>query len=230
MQTFLILTKSEDEARKFIDEKCISENIQEIDKSYYSLQFDKKKGESASSFTIENVREIQKKIFLRPLKGHKKTIIILHAHLLTIPAQNALLKTLEEPPEDTLIFLVSESPDVLLPTILSRCFQISFIKQTSENSSLPSEEVIKWKDLKISSALKLAEALAKDSKKSTLLLEQSISLLRDELLNKINNNQNKEWELRALEQLIKTHRTLSRTNTNVRLCLENFFLALNPQP
>lgn len=230
MQTFLILSKNEDEAKKLINEKCSAELIHELDKSYFSLQFDKKKGESASSFTIENVREIQKKIFLRPLKGQKKAIIILHAHLLTIPAQNALLKTLEEPPQDTLIFLVSESLDVLLPTILSRCFQISLTKDAEERSPLPSDELTKWKNLKTSSALKLAEVLSKDSKKTIVLLEQTISLLRDELLIKIQNSQNKEWEHGALVQLIKTHKTLTRTNTNVRLCLENLFLSLKTHP
>jgi hypothetical protein len=61
-----------------------------------------------------------------PAHGHAKVFIIDEAQLLRGPAQNALLKTLEEPPERTWIFLITDRPSQLLPTIQSRCQQIAF--------------------------------------------------------------------------------------------------------
>src|SRR5579885_2149071 len=76
---------------------------------------------TASSLGIEDVREVQKLLFLQPLRGTKKAIIIEKSHMATIEAQNALLKTLEEPPLSTVIILLAETEHTLLPTILSRC-------------------------------------------------------------------------------------------------------------
>ncbi|MEK9201089.1 MAG: hypothetical protein AAB909_03910, partial [Patescibacteria group bacterium] len=78
-----------------------------------------------TSIGIDEVRSLQNFLSKKP-SGGKKNIVILHdAHLLTLPAQQAILKTLEEPPGDSQIYLVTSQPDSLLPTILSRCQIIS---------------------------------------------------------------------------------------------------------
>jgi len=59
-------------------------------------------------------------------RGRGKVFVVLEAELLSIPAQNALLKTLEEPPEGTTIILVCSKPDRLLATTLSRCAMLRF--------------------------------------------------------------------------------------------------------
>ncbi len=64
--------------------------------------------------------------FLTPKLGHGKVFIIDEAELLASPAQNALLKTLEEPPASTYIILVTMQQDRLLPTIRSRCHRVAF--------------------------------------------------------------------------------------------------------
>lgn len=73
---------------------------------------------------IEAVREIERFLSLKvpdsDIKEHNRPIIIENAHLLTLEAQNALLKTLEEPPQGTFIILTSNSEQALLPTIRSR--------------------------------------------------------------------------------------------------------------
>ncbi|MEK7064310.1 MAG: hypothetical protein AAB973_01750, partial [Patescibacteria group bacterium] len=71
------------------------------------------------SIGIEEVRQIQKFLSRKPIRDDKNTVIVREAHLLTIPAQNALLKTLEEPPGNSLIYLITSSPYSLLPTVLS---------------------------------------------------------------------------------------------------------------
>ncbi len=72
------------------------------------------------SISIEEVRTVHHFLSRRPVQSEHNTVIISHAHLLTLPAQHALLKTLEEPPGNSLIYLVTRFPDSLLPTILSR--------------------------------------------------------------------------------------------------------------
>jgi DNA polymerase III subunit delta' len=75
---------------------------------------------------IEQVRRLQDRLALKPLEGPSKVAILVGAHALNLNAQNALLKTLEEPPSDTVLVLISSTPDKLLPTIRSRCAHAAF--------------------------------------------------------------------------------------------------------
>lgn len=75
---------------------------------------------------IEQVRQVQERLSLRALEARHKVVLFVTAHAMNAPAQNALLKTLEEPPRDTVLVLVSSAPDKLLPTIRSRCAKASF--------------------------------------------------------------------------------------------------------
>jgi DNA polymerase-3 subunit delta' len=75
---------------------------------------------------IEQVRKLQERLSFRALESAHKVALIVTAHAMNPPAQNALLKTLEEPPRDTIIILVSSAPDKLLPTIRSRCSKAQF--------------------------------------------------------------------------------------------------------
>lgn len=89
------------------------------------------------SIPIESIRELQRFISLK-IPGsevHKisRIIIIEDAHLLTTEAQNALLKTLEEPPESTLLVLTATSIDALLPTIQSRVQTIHVITPAADD-------------------------------------------------------------------------------------------------
>jgi DNA polymerase-3 subunit delta' len=74
----------------------------------------------------DHTREIESRFIYRPLIGRQKIVILDNADLLRREAANALLKTIEEPPPDSLIVLVSSRPEALLPTIRSRCQEIRF--------------------------------------------------------------------------------------------------------
>lgn len=76
--------------------------------------------------SIEQVRELQRELAFRSMSAHPKIGIINDADLLTLHAQNALLKTLEEPGGESLLILVSVNAASLTPTILSRCQRIAF--------------------------------------------------------------------------------------------------------
>jgi len=82
--------------------------------------------EGKRDVSIEQVRDLQRELGFRSLSGRTKVGIIDDAHLLTTQAQNALLKTLEEPSGDSALILVAVQASALLPTILSRCQQLRF--------------------------------------------------------------------------------------------------------
>ena len=76
--------------------------------------------------TIEQVRELQRQLVLHRFTGIKKIAIIDPLTLVNLHAQNALLKTLEEPPDHSLLILIAESTGGVLPTVLSRCLRLQF--------------------------------------------------------------------------------------------------------
>ena len=76
---------------------------------------------SKSSFGVDDVREIIDEVNKKPFEGDKKVIIIHQGNKLTIQAQNALLKTIEEPPTEVYIIILCESLELILDTIKSRC-------------------------------------------------------------------------------------------------------------
>ena len=77
--------------------------------------------EDQSSIKISHIRELQHQLSFKPYSAPFKVAIINEADKLTLPAQHALLKTLEEPPASSIIILTAPQKEVLLPTIISRC-------------------------------------------------------------------------------------------------------------
>jgi DNA polymerase-3 subunit delta' len=76
--------------------------------------------------SIQQVREFERELNYRSFTGKCKIIIVDPATLMNLASQNALLKTLEEPPQNSLIILIAASAGGLLPTVRSRCLRISF--------------------------------------------------------------------------------------------------------
>ena len=83
-------------------------------------------GTPSREIRVEQIRGLLERICLRGLESKRKVAIVVDAHLLNLQAQNAFLKTLEEPPSDTTLVLLASAPDKLLPTIRSRCSKVSF--------------------------------------------------------------------------------------------------------
>ncbi len=75
---------------------------------------------------VEQVRKLQERLCLRALEAPRKVAIVASAQALNPQAQNAFLKTLEEPAKDTVLVLLTSTPDKLLPTIRSRCSKVHF--------------------------------------------------------------------------------------------------------
>ncbi len=86
-------------------------------------------GSKIRTITIDTVRSVEPFLALKAEEGATKLVILLEADRLMDEAANAFLKTLEEPPPQTLIVLITELPNYLLPTILSRCVRIDLRTQ-----------------------------------------------------------------------------------------------------
>ncbi len=84
--------------------------------------------DGASNRGIEEVRQLREGVRYKPLQGRYKIIIIDEVHMLTEPAFNALLKTLEEPPEQTIFILATTDFHKIPATIVSRCQHFEFRK------------------------------------------------------------------------------------------------------
>ncbi len=75
---------------------------------------------------IDQIREFQKRIIYRPVESSRKIVIVQEAERMNLEAANCLLKTLEEPPSQAVLILLTANRDVLLPTITSRCQIVQF--------------------------------------------------------------------------------------------------------
>lgn len=105
--------------------KCILEDPMMQD--YYELEPDGK------SIKVAQIRELQNVINIKPTFSEKSVYIIDDADLMTIEAQNSLLKTLEEPPEYVVIILIVHNERSVLSTVKSRCVNIKFNKLSDKD-------------------------------------------------------------------------------------------------
>lgn len=82
--------------------------------------------DAASNTGVDDIRELRESVKYPPAVGRKKVYIIDEVHMLSTQAFNALLKTLEEPPENVMFILATTDPEKLPQTVLSRCMRLDF--------------------------------------------------------------------------------------------------------
>ena len=119
-----ILAKSLNCQQGPTDEPCgVCNNCKEITSSSSTdvIEID-----GASNTGVDDVRELQKELFYVPTQSKYKIYIIDEVHMLSKNAFNALLKTLEEPPENVVFIFATTEPQKVLPTIISRCQRFDF--------------------------------------------------------------------------------------------------------
>jgi len=99
--------------------------------------------DAASNNSVENIRSIRQEVAYSTTGLKYKVYIIDEAHMLSTSAFNALLKTLEEPPENVVFILATTEEHKILPTILSRCIRFEFKKISKEDIVKRLEVVLK---------------------------------------------------------------------------------------
>ncbi len=219
MNSFIIIAKNPNNRKNYIDTFSTKEHISPFDQTVISTE--------TSSIGIEMIRDMQKTLYFKPLKGEKKLIVFENAQTLTPEAQNALLKILEEPPLHTYFFLSSSTSNAFLPTILSRCKLLVLQEETKDIEEETQQAFItQYQQLiqeDISYKLALAETLSSDKQKAQEWLETMIQIVHKKLL----ENLHESGEVaRVLQQFQEAYTILQTTNVNLRLLLEHTFLTI----
>ncbi|MBI2268642.1 MAG: DNA polymerase III subunit gamma/tau [Candidatus Blackburnbacteria bacterium] len=106
--------------------------------------------DAASHRGVDDVRALRDAVKLAPAGASKKVYIIDEAHMLTLEAANALLKTLEEPPDHVLFILATTAPEKLPDTIRSRCTIINFRKADSLEIVASLKKVVEGEGINVS--------------------------------------------------------------------------------
>ncbi|MGI5920311.1 MAG: DNA polymerase III subunit gamma/tau [Syntrophomonadaceae bacterium] len=105
--------------------------------------------DAASNRGIDEIRDLRSKVRILPAQGKKKVYIIDEVHMLTTEAFNALLKTLEEPPDSVIFILATTELHKIPATILSRCQNYSFRRLTVDEISNQLARVAKANDIEL---------------------------------------------------------------------------------
>ncbi|HTF93095.1 MAG TPA: DNA polymerase III subunit delta' [Verrucomicrobiae bacterium] len=127
--------------------------------------------------SIQQIRELERELNYRSFSGGRKIAVIDPATSMNLASQNALLKTLEEPPQDSLIILIAANAGALLPTVRSRCLRLPF-------APLIRREVAGFLQAKLAMNTGDAEFLAALSMGS---IGAAVNLDKDELIEKRRN-------------------------------------------
>jgi DNA polymerase-3 subunit gamma/tau len=133
--------------------------------------------DAASNRGIDNIRELREKVMMPPSTGRYKIYILDEAHMLTTEAFNALLKTLEEPPDYAIFVLATTDVHKMLPTVLSRCQRFDFkrisTRQIVDHLLFVARE--EGVELEASAAGLLARTAAGGMRDALSLLDQAIA-------------------------------------------------------
>ncbi|MEK7160071.1 MAG: hypothetical protein AAB702_01155, partial [Patescibacteria group bacterium] len=200
--------------------KKVREKALEIIKENKISKFDTDIIETEKSVGIGDIRLLQKRIFLKPLKSEQKGVILEAFFGMTIDSQNAFLKLLEEPPNNTIIMVLVNSLDFLLPTILSRCNILTLEKsQKLEKESL--EEY-----LKILKEIQKGEGLLKIAQDNGKNREEALKFLENLMLAAHENLENDKTLIKLFKNMQKTYTIIKTANVSPRFALENLFLNL----
>jgi len=132
--------------------------------------------DAASNNSVEDIRQIRDEVNFLPTKAKYRVYIIDEVHMLSTGAFNALLKTLEEPPEHVKFILATTEPQKLPATILSRCQRFDFKKISEEDISKRLQIVCNEAKIEITKeALKVISTLAEGAMRDALsILERCI--------------------------------------------------------
>ena len=192
---------------------CARIYAREINKEFIQLEnydyaFNIFELDAASNRKIDDIRDLLEKVKIPPQLGKYKVYIIDEVHMLTKEAENAFLKTLEEPPPHIVFILATTEKNKILPTILSRCQIYDFNKISDLENKIYLEEIIK------------SEGYNYESKAVSIIAKKAYGSLRDSLtiLDRVINYTNGNITLE------KTSQILNILDTDTYIELSDFIL------
>lgn len=227
IQTFLITGNTREERLAYIKKTCTEWGVSSFDQSTLT-----KKEEEKKSVGISDVRDWQQTLTLLPHGSSYTVGIIPDAHTLTIEAQQALLKTLEEPPQHVRIFLETDHVAILLPTIISRSALLSLgpqnvTAQTTDTMAL----LAGFTPLSYGQAVAIIDAVAPKKEDASRILMTILQALHTILVHP-DADVPPRWRSIRKEHMIRSVLTAQKqldANVNYRLVLDTIlftFLAL----
>jgi DNA polymerase III delta prime subunit len=167
-----------------------------------------------TGWTINLVRQSKHFLSQKPFNHQNKIVIIYQAEKLNIESQNALLKTLEEPGNDSYVIISTSKPSKLLPTVISRCQIIKLKNNLQSNNEKPLDITHQ-----IKKDLLLSESLTKDKNQVLPYLENQLKI-QQKLLIKNPNQQTSE----LIQKIIKATQMIE-ANVDPRSALDFVFLS-----
>ena len=157
--------------------------------------------DAASNNSVEDIRSIREEVNFLPTKAKYRVYIIDEVHMLSTGAFNALLKTLEEPPEHVKFILATTEPQKLPATILSRCQRFDFKKISNEDIIKRLEIVCKESDIEITKeAMQIIATLSEGAMRDALsILERCIQDGENQI------NEDKIKDLVGIPKMVYVH-------------------------
>lgn len=217
-QANVIIHDSKPEILKYIETFLIKSNIHKIDRLDLT---------NIDAIGIDDIRRLISLLQLRPFASRRKAVI-LEAEPLSLEAQQALLKTIEEPPEDSFIFIAAQSVEQLLPTFLSRTAVI-YLKNipTPDTKTTALREF--WSSLLGMNPIRRMFFTADYTDRTYLVswLTQQIIFLRDVLISKYGLKPQldiSKSELILLIKILETTLLRTKQNVNTKLLVDALFL------
>ena len=173
------------------------------------------KFEDQEKLGVEEVKKIREHLNLKPYSASLKAVVLVSAQNLTLAAQNALLKTLEEPPGEALIILGVDSDQALLPTIISRC-QVEYLDLATQKGQAEkfTDQIAKLENLSLEEKFLI---IGKTEDKEQFLKEL-VKYYRDKM-------QQDPKLINFTKELLQAE-AWAKANVNIRAILEYLMLSL----
>lgn len=197
-----------------------------------------KNGADMMEIEINQVRSIQNFLSYKPYYGNAKTVIVEDAERMNQESQHCFLKSLEEPKGKTLILLLTQKPGLLMPTIASRCQQITFFygkQEISKEEQSTLDNLIKITSDDLAEKFRYVKIANLDGNNFEKILESLQGYFRELLLVKFQVLQERNQSTRnySITQLKKILRLIERLkhqltfgNINKKLALEILLMEL----
>ena len=139
--------------------------------------------DGASNTGVEDVRSLRENVKFSPVSGKFKIYIIDEVHMLSVSAFNALLKTLEEPPEFVKFIFATTHPDKIPSTVLSRCQRLDFRRISAVEIASQLEKIVKSEKIAVDKDVLFAIAKTSDGalRDAESILDQLVSFSKEKV-------------------------------------------------